>query len=41
MKKKAKGEKNLLQENTSESSNYTEKVESHDKMEKGESSENL
>ncbi|KAM7340316.1 hypothetical protein ACRRTK_000931 [Alexandromys fortis] len=41
LKKKVKGEKNLLQENTSESSNYTETVESHDKMEKGESSENL
>ncbi|XP_005372095.1 uncharacterized protein C19orf18 homolog [Microtus ochrogaster] len=41
LKKKVKGEKNLLQENTSESSNYTAKVESHDKTEKGESSENL
>ncbi|XP_057616481.1 uncharacterized protein C19orf18 homolog [Chionomys nivalis] len=41
LKKKVKGEQNLLQENTSESSNYTEKVESHDKMEKGESSEDL
>ncbi|XP_075841415.1 uncharacterized protein C19orf18 homolog [Microtus pennsylvanicus] len=41
LKKKVKGEKNLLQENTSESSNYTEKVESYDKMEKGESSEIL
>ncbi|XP_041510488.1 uncharacterized protein C19orf18 homolog [Microtus oregoni] len=41
LKKKVKGEKNLLQENPSESSNYTEKVESYDRMEKGESSENL
>ncbi|XP_021520394.1 uncharacterized protein C19orf18 homolog [Meriones unguiculatus] len=41
MKKKMKEEKNLLKENTSESSNYTEKVESHDKMEKYEKAENL
>ncbi|XP_055461423.1 uncharacterized protein C19orf18 homolog [Psammomys obesus] len=41
MKKKRKEEKNLLKESTSESSNYTEKVESHDKMEKYEKAENL
>lgn len=36
-----KDEQNLLQENTWESSNYTEEGEKHDTMEKGESSENL
>nr|XP_048282928.1 uncharacterized protein C19orf18 homolog isoform X2 [Myodes glareolus] len=41
LKKKVKGEQNLLQKNTWESSSYTEEVERHDTMEKGESSENL
>ncbi|OBS77640.1 hypothetical protein A6R68_19971, partial [Neotoma lepida] len=34
LKKKIKGEQNLLMENTSESSNYAEKVEGHDNMQK-------
>ncbi|XP_041911525.1 uncharacterized protein C19orf18 homolog [Arvicola amphibius] len=41
LKKIVKGKQNFVQENTSESSKYTEKVESRDKSEKGESSENL
>lgn len=41
MKKKVKGEQNLLQKNTGESSSYSEEVERYDTLEKGESSETL
>ncbi|XP_036045730.1 uncharacterized protein C19orf18 homolog [Onychomys torridus] len=41
LKKKMKEEQNLLTENTSESSNNADKVESHDNMEKDQQEENV